>query len=149
MRPKLQILIAEDNLGDVLLVRRALDAHGVEYDLHAMRDGVAAAVLIERVGSSTGARCPDLFLFDLNLPKVDGYDLLVLLRAHPVCGDKPVIIMSSSGAEKDRRRAMDAGATRYYQKPSDLKEFMKLGALVREVVEAALPLRRCKKPDQA
>ncbi|MCU1324879.1 MAG: response regulator receiver protein, partial [Bryobacterales bacterium] len=98
--------------------------------------GSEAAVFIERVGKGSGLPCPDLFLLDLNLPKLDGCELLVLLRAHPLCGDKPVIIISSSGAERDRRRATDAGATRYYQKPSELKEFMKLGALVREVVEA-------------
>jgi chemotaxis family two-component system response regulator Rcp1 len=137
MMPLLQILLGEDNPGDVLLVRRALSEHRVECELHTMRDGSETALFIERVGKASDAPCPDLFLFDLNLPKVDGSELLVLLRAHPLCGDRPVIIISSSGSEKDRRRAMDAGATRYYQKPSDLREFMKFGALVREVVEAA------------
>jgi chemotaxis family two-component system response regulator Rcp1 len=135
MRLRLQILLGEDNPGDVLLVRRALNEHRVEYELHTMRDGSEAAVFMEGVEGG-GLPCPDLFLLDLNLPKLDGCELLVLLRAHPLCGDKPVIIISSSGAESDRRRATDAGATRYYQKPSDLKEFMKLGALVRELVEA-------------
>jgi chemotaxis family two-component system response regulator Rcp1 len=136
MRPRLQILLGEDNLGDVLLVRRALNEHRVEYELHTMRDGSEAALFMEGVQEGGGLPCPDLFLLDLNLPKLDGCELLVLLRAHPLCGDKPVIIISSSGAESDRRRATNAGATQYYQKPSDLKEFMKLGALVREVVKA-------------
>jgi CheY-like chemotaxis protein len=135
MMLRLKILLVEDNPGDVLLVRRALDKQPVEHELHAMRDGLEAALFIERAGQPGAPPCPDLFLLDLNLPKRDGYELLVLLRAHPVCGDKPVIIITSSDSEKDRRRAMEGGATRYFKKPSDLDEFMKLGALVREVLE--------------
>ena len=131
---RLQILLAEDNPGDVFLVRHALKEHRVEHELHTMRDGLEAALFIERIGKASGTMCPDLFLLDLNLQTRDGLELLILVRANPLCEDTPVIIITSSDSAKDRKRASEAGATRYYKKPSDLKEFVKLGALVRDLV---------------
>ena len=138
MKELLHILLAEDNRGDVLLIREALREHHVEHDLYVLNDGLQAARYIEHLGEASDTPWPDLLLLDLNLPHWDGHELLQLFRAHPLCKGIPVIVITSSGAEADRKRAAELGATRYFQKPSDLDEFIRLGAVVREVVEGAV-----------
>lgn len=134
MAKLLQILLAEDNYGDVLLVREALKENRVDHELYLVQDGLEAERYIQRIGQTSDALCPDVLLLDLNLPLRDGHEVLQFFRAHPLCGDKPVIIVTSSGAERDRRKAAELGATRYFQKPSDVDEFIKLGAVIREVI---------------
>ena len=134
---KLHVLLAEDNQGDVFLVREALRAHGVEYEMHVATDGSDVEGYLTLAGKNTpSAPWPDVFLLDLNLPKSDGYDILNGFRSHPECAKVPVIIISSSDAPKDRRRAELLGATTYFRKPSDLMEFLLLGELVKQVVGA-------------
>lgn len=135
MKELLQIVLAEDNNGDVILIREALKEHKVQHELHVVKDGVEAARYIQQAGQSQDVPCPDILLLDLNLPKKSGHELLELIRAHPCCAKTPVIIVTSSDAERDRKLAAELGATRYFRKPSDIDEFMRLGAIVREVVE--------------
>jgi chemotaxis family two-component system response regulator Rcp1 len=131
----LQILLAEDNLGDVLLVQYALKSHNIPHELHVVRDGDEALAIIEHMGEPDGIPCPDLMLLDLNLPKVDGPEILGKFRKHPYCAETPVIVISSSDAHRDRERMAQFGIARYFRKPSDLNAFLKLGAVVAEVVE--------------
>ncbi len=133
----LNILLAEDNRGDVLLVQEALKAHRVQHTLHIVRDGAEALAFVERIGQPGGPPCPDLVLLDVNLPKVDGPDVLKALRSHQSCTRTPVIVVSSSDSPKDRSRMAELGIARYFKKPSDFEAFLKLGALVGEVMEAA------------
>lgn len=74
-------------------------------------------------------------MLDLNLPIVDGPEVLREFRKHPACADTPVIVISSSYAIKDREPLAQFGIARYFRKPSDLDEFMKLGAIVKEVIK--------------
>jgi CheY-like chemotaxis protein len=131
---RLKILVAEDNRGDVFLMREALLAHGIEHDLFVIQDGAEALAYMERMGKSPDAPCPDVFLLDLNLPKVEGHQLLARFRGHPLCRDTPVIVVTSSDAQRDRERAALLGAARYCRKPSDIDEFMQLGAVIKEGV---------------
>ena len=131
---RLKILVAEDNRGDVFLMREALLAHGIEHDLFVLQDGAEALAYMDRMGKSPDAPCPDVFLLDLNLPKVEGHQLLTRFRGHPLCQDTPVIVVTSSDAPRDRERAALLGAARYFRKPSDIDEFMQLGAVIKEVV---------------
>jgi CheY-like chemotaxis protein len=140
----LHVLLAEDNEGDVFLVEEALRFHNIEFQLHVQADGLAAIRYIEDLDGASEDPCPDVLLLDLNLPKVDGHDVLNVLRAHPRCSRMPVIIMTSSDAPQDRQRAELMGATYYFRKPSDLTEFMALGAIFREVVSSKL-----KRTDEA
>lgn len=130
----LQILLAEDNRGDVLLVQQALAEHHVRYELHVVQDGEEALRYIAQMGKPGGAPCPDVLLLDLNLPKVEGQQVLTEFRKHPRCAQTPVIVVSSSDAPRDRARIGELGVSRYFRKPSDLDDFMKLGGVVREVV---------------
>ena len=128
-----RILLAEDNKGDVQLVRLALAEHGVQHELHVAHDGEQATALLAGTDPSEEG-CFDLVLLDLNLPRVDGPQILSLLRRHPCCGQTPVIVVSSSNAPTDRTRISELGIDHYFQKPSDLEEFMKLGEVVQQVL---------------
>jgi CheY-like chemotaxis protein len=134
MKP-LQILLAEDNIGDVLLVQDALVSHKIPHYLHVVHDGEEALDFIEHMGASDGIPCPDVMLLDLNLPKADGPEVLSKFRKHPLCAETPVIVITSSDATRDRERIAEFGIARYFRKPSDLNEFLKLGAVVLDVVE--------------
>jgi len=135
----LNILLAEDNLADVLLVRKALDEHKIPHDMQVVRDGEEALTFIQDMGEANGPPCPDVLLLDVNLPKVDGPEVLSAFRKHPRCSETPVIVITSSDAYRDRDRMAQLGIAHYFKKPSDLDGFLKLGAVVREVVEAARP----------
>ena len=132
MKP-LQLLLAEDNRADVFLVREALATHSLTYELVVAPDGEQAMRLIEQIG--TERACPDVLLLDLNLPKADGEEVLRSFREHPECGNTPVIVVTSSDALKDRERMALLGAAHYFRKPSDVEEYMLLGALVRDVAQ--------------
>jgi CheY-like chemotaxis protein len=131
----LQILLAEDNPGDVLLVQEALKSYKIPHDLHVVHDGDEALAFIEHMGEPDGMPCPDVMLLDLNLPKVDGSEVLGRFRQHPQCAETPVIVITSSDAHRDRKRMAQFGIARYFRKPSDLNAFLKLGAVVVEVIE--------------
>jgi CheY-like chemotaxis protein len=137
----LNILLAEDNLADVLLVRKALDEHKIPHDMRVVRDGEEALTFIRHMGEANGPPCPDVMLLDVNLPKVDGPEVLSAFRKHPQCSETPVIVITSSDAFRDRDRMAQLGIAHYFKKPSDLDAFLKLGAVVREVVEGAGPKR--------
>lgn len=123
----LHILLAEDNFGDVLLVRQALTEHRIHHELHVVKDGDEALQFLDRMGETGEPPCPDVLLLDLNLPKVDGPQVLQAFRKHPACAKTPVVVVTSSDAPADRKRAAALGATAYFRKPYDLSEFMKLG----------------------
>ena len=130
----LNILLAEDNPGDVLLVRQALDEHKIGHELRVFRDGADAISYVGCIGTSSKAPCPDLILLDINLPKADGPQVLRELRKNPQCAHTPVIMVTSSDAQRDRAQAAELGVARYFKKPSDLDEYLRLGAVVREVM---------------
>jgi CheY-like chemotaxis protein len=130
--PPLSILLAEDNPGDVLLVREALKWEQIDHTLVVQADGERMLRYIESVEAGE-VLCPDLILLDLNLPKKNGQTLLARLRQSPVCGLIPVVIVTSSDSPKDRVAVAQLGATKYFRKPTDFEEFMRLGALIREL----------------
>ena len=133
MKP-IRILAAEDNEADVILFEEALAHHQLEHQLDVVWDGQAALDYLTRMGKPGQPPCPDLLLLDLNLPKVDGGTILSEFRKHPECRETPVIIVTSSDAERDRVRVGAFPRTRYFRKPSDFEAYMELGAIIREAV---------------
>jgi CheY-like chemotaxis protein len=128
-----EILLAEDNPADVYLIREALKEHGVECSLRVAADGKDVLALI--VGGR--AWSPDLIILDLNLPRHDGIEILQLVRSTERVARVPVVVLTSSDSPLDRRTANELGATRYVRKPSNLEQFLQLGAVFKELLEIA------------
>src|ERR1700723_2467837 len=95
------ILLAEDNPGDVFLVRRALEKHALDVKLVVVEDGQAALSFIGTVDADDGAMCPDLVLLDLNLPRATGNRVLTRLRQSPRCAGIAIIVVTSSNSPLD------------------------------------------------
>ena len=131
------IFLIEDNEADVHLVRASLDEHGVAHQLRVMKDGEQAARFIDRIDTDQSARqrLPALIILDLNLPKRDGREVLKHLRASPRCAEVPVIVVTSSDSPADRDATAALGARAYFRKPSQLEEFMRLGSLIKELID--------------
>jgi two-component system, chemotaxis family, response regulator Rcp1 len=133
MTSPVHILLAEDNPGDVLLMREALEQHGLQFELCVADDGDKLRSILTRLGS--GLPQPDLVLLDINLPRVEVPELFRLIREHPLCSDVPVIVVTSSDSPKDRAWTDQFRVTHYFRKPSDYEAYMELGNLVRGTLE--------------
>lgn len=129
------ILVVEDSGTDLFLIREALEAAKVNANLHVVTDGQAAITFIEAVETDGKRRCPELVLLDLNLPKRSGNEVLSCLRQSRRCSAARVIIVSSSDAPRDRASVADLAVAAYFKKPSDYAAFMRLGPLVKTVLE--------------
>ena len=130
-----QILLVEDTEPDVFLVREALRQAGLKFQLRVFDDGEKAVDFIDTLDRDKREVCPNLVLLDLNLPKKTGEQVLERMRRSPRCGTLPVIIVTSSDSPKDKAHTARLGATQYFRKPSRLDEFMKLGPLVRDLLD--------------
>jgi CheY-like chemotaxis protein len=133
-QPCVRILLAEDNDGDIFLVRRALDKHIGPYQLLLAKDGEEALRVLECADADESADSPNFVILDLNLPRHSGIEILKRLRNFPKYAAAPVIIFTSSDSPQDKVEAFRLGANRYFQKPTDLAGFMKLGEMVKEIL---------------
>jgi CheY-like chemotaxis protein len=135
---KTRILLAEDNDGDVFLVRRALEKRGLLHELVVAHNGEEALIWLDAHADSHSTYphrdAPDLILLDLNLPRVDGGQLLSHIRKSDSFSRTPVIVLTSSDSPKDRQMAMELGANLYFRKPTDLASFMDLGRIIEETL---------------
>jgi CheY-like chemotaxis protein len=129
------ILLVEDNPADANLVKEALAEARVECLLSILRDGAQAIQFIERLDAGAAPQ-PDIVLLDLNLPKVEGAEVLKRLRASPKCAGAKVLIVSSSDAPADRDRAIELGANGYFRKPESWEQFMELGPKILTLLES-------------
>ena len=120
------ILLVEDNPGDVRLTREAFKQGRINSELHVVTDGQAALDFLYRRGEYEGAPRPDLVLLDLNLPGVDGLEVLEEMKADPDLRRIPVIILTSSEAEEDIVRSYEEAANAYLTKPVTPDEFTDL-----------------------
>ena len=131
----LRVLLAEDNPGDVILVREALAAHHIDNDLKVVADGGEALRLINKIGKADDYPCPDVLLLDINLPRVNGLTILAAFRENPDCATTPVIVVTSSDSVRDRNSVASLGVSHYFRKPSDFEEFLVLGQVIKSVVK--------------
>lgn len=138
MSSPITILLAEDNPGDVFLVRRALEKHGLQANLVIVEDGQEALRYMERVDSDDSVFPPDIALLDWNLPRATGNRVLMYIRQSRRCNRIPIIVVTSSDSPLDRAAAAQLGATGYFQKPGDLAGFMLLGQVVRAAIEKGM-----------
>ncbi|RQG91625.1 response regulator [Natrarchaeobius halalkaliphilus] len=120
-----QILLVEDNPGDVRLTEEAFKRGRIDNDLHVASDGNEALDFLSQRGSYADVPRPDLILLDLNLPRTDGEEVLKELKDDPTLRSIPVIVLTSSRAEEDIARSYELHANAYLTKPVDPDEFIK------------------------
>jgi len=122
----IDILLVEDNAGDVRLAQEALRDSKILNTLHVVGDGVEAMAFLRREGKYQGVPQPDLVLLDLNLPRKDGREVLAEVKADEKLKRIPVVIMTISKAEEDVLKTYNLHANCYIIKPLDLDQFIKV-----------------------
>jgi chemotaxis family two-component system response regulator Rcp1 len=120
----IDILLVEDNEGDAHLTREALKRAKVRNRVHTTSDGVEAMQFLRREGTFADAPRPDLILLDLNLPNMDGREVLEAIKADPTLRPIPIVVVTSSAAEQDILKSYDLNANCYVTKPVDLQQFL-------------------------
>lgn len=119
-----EILLVEDNAGDVRLTREALREGKVYNNLHWAKDGVEALEFLRREGNHADAPRPDIILLDLNLPKKDGREVLAVIKSDDQLKQIPVVVLTTSKAEEDVLRSYALHANCFITKPVDLDKFI-------------------------
>ena len=132
--PRFNLVLAEDNLPDALLVREAVRLENLPLEVYIAADGERAIDLIVKAENDPNAPCPHVLLLDINLPRIDGFEVLRRVRAIDRFKAVPVVMVTSSDSPSDRKEAAKLGA-RYFRKPVTYDEFMKIGGLLRQLLE--------------
>jgi chemotaxis family two-component system response regulator Rcp1 len=122
----IEILLVEDNPGDVRLTQEAMKDAKIENNLTVAADGIHAMDYLRSCLEPTGPSLPDLILLDLNMPRMDGREVLAELKVHSKFKSVPVVILTTSDAEIDVISSYEAHANCYITKPVDLEQFMKI-----------------------
>ncbi len=120
------ILLVEDNPGDVRLTKEALKDAKVLNEIYVARDGVEAMQFVHREGSFANAPMPDLILLDLNLPRKDGREVLAEIKKDPKLQHIPVVVLTTSKADEDIIKTYNLHANAYITKPVDLNRFVEI-----------------------
>jgi two-component system, chemotaxis family, response regulator Rcp1 len=121
-----EILLVEDNPSDVLLTQIAMKECKIANRLHLAKDGEVAMQFLRRMGEHQDAPRPDLVLLDLNLPRMDGRELLREMKSEPALRTIPVVVLTTSDAESDVLRSYDLHANAYITKPLDMEQFIRV-----------------------
>lgn len=123
MTTAIRVLLVEDNPGDADLTRETLRASRLHMDIDLAVDGAEALARLTHAPPYEAAPLPDLVLLDLNLPKIDGLDVLRAVRARPEIKHLPIVVLTSSDAESDVMKSYRVGANCYVTKPVGLDAF--------------------------
>jgi len=126
------ILLIEDNPGDVILIKEALKEGQAFNKLTVLGDGEAALSFLRKEGEYKKSSRPDLVLLDLNMPRKDGRDVLAEIKTNPELKHIPVVILTSSEAKQDIINAYNLQANCYITKPVDLKKFFSVVKLIED-----------------
>jgi chemotaxis family two-component system response regulator Rcp1 len=121
-----EILLVEDNPGDVRLTIEVLKEGRARSNLNVVKDGVEALAFLRREGKYAGAARPDLILLDLNLPRMDGREVLAEIKSSLHLRCIPVVVLTTSIAEQDVRRSYGLHANCYVTKPANLDQFVQV-----------------------
>ena len=129
----IEVLLVEDNVGDVRLVREALHEFKLDVRLHVAKDGIEAMQRLRQQDEHADAPLPDVILLDLNLPRKDGREVLAEVRADARLQRIPVIVMTTSRDEEDVLRTQALGVDGYVTKPVDFDQFRRVVQQVDEL----------------
>jgi CheY-like chemotaxis protein len=119
----LNVLLVEDDPGDVLIAREAMAAGQLSTTLEVVTDGVEAIAYLRRENGFKDARRPDLILLDLNLPRMSGHEVLAEVKKDPVLRRIPVVVLTTSQAHEDIAKSYDLHASVHVSKPVDFDDF--------------------------
>jgi CheY-like chemotaxis protein len=141
---RIDVLLVEDNPGDVRLTREAFREANPSIRLHVASDGVVAMAFLRQQGAHADSPRPDLVLLDLNLPKMDGREVLAQIKDDDFLKTIPTIILTTSGAQADILRSYQLHANAYVCKPLQLDAFQSLVSSINEfwLTKARLPHRQ-------
>lgn len=123
-RKEIDVLLVEDDPGDVLMTREAFDEHKVANRLAVVSDGESAMAYLRKEGPFADASTPDLVLLDLNLPRMDGREVLAAMKGDATLQSIPVVVLTTSEAEEDVLRSYALHANAYVTKPVDFQRFI-------------------------
>lgn len=127
-----ELLLVEDDPGDVLLTRKALSSGSIAIRLHVVGNGIDALRSLRNEGEYADTPQPDLILLDLNMPQMDGRETLAQIKADPALKSIPVIVLTTSFAGDDIERSYDQQANCFITKPACLDDFDQVVKLVRD-----------------
>ncbi|MCG7284864.1 response regulator [Cellulomonas sp. ACRRI] len=128
----IDVLLVEDDPGDVLMTREAFEDNKVANRLQVVSDGVSALAFLRKEGEHADAPTPDLVLLDLNLPRMDGREVLEAMKGDDALRSIPVVVLTTSEAEEDVVRSYSLHANAYVTKPVDFDRFIEV---VRQIDE--------------
>lgn len=126
MNNSVEILLVEDNPADIRLTQEAFKEAKIHNNLHVVQDGMSAVEFIRQEGPYKNAPRPDLILLDLNLPKMDGREVLQIIKTGSDTMQIPVVILTTSEDEEDVLRSYKLHANAYLVKPIDMMQFIKM-----------------------
>lgn len=127
-----EILLVEDNEGDALLTQEALIGSKLHVTLHHVRDGVEALEFLQNKPPFEQMRIPDLILLDLNMPRMDGRELLQHIKQDPETRSIPVVVLTTSQAQMDIAKSYELQANCYVTKPVDFAQFQLIVSQIKE-----------------
>lgn len=120
----IHILLVEDNEGDILLIKEAFEEARIVNNISSVKDGEKAVLYLERSGSYTDAIVPDLILLDVNMPRKNGHEVLAFIKTSPGLKHIPVVMLTTSSAEKDIIESYKNHANCYITKPVEMDKFL-------------------------
>jgi CheY-like chemotaxis protein len=138
----IDVLLVEDDPGDVLMTREAFEDHKLANTLHVVGDGVEAMQFLRHEGAYADVPTPDLVLLDLNLPRMDGREVLAQLKSDPELCRIPVVVLTTSEAEEDVLRSYSLHANAYVTKPVDFDRFVQVVQQIDEFFVSVVRLPR-------
>jgi CheY-like chemotaxis protein len=123
---EVHVLLVEDDPGDVLMTQEAFEHHRIRNPLHVVTDGATALRFLRRESEHTDAPRPGLILLDLNLPLMNGREVLAEIKSDDRLRSIPVVVLTTSQAEEDIVRSYNLHANAYVTKPVDFTRFMEI-----------------------
>ena len=122
----LEVLVVDDDAGDVLMIEEALAANDVPSQLHVVSDGVEALAFLRREEPHAEAPRPQLILLDLNMPRMDGREVLAAVKGDEKLRSIPVVVLTTSALDEDVLRSYELRANAFVTKPVDLDQFTEI-----------------------
>lgn len=128
----INILLVEDNEGDILLTTEALEEGKIAKSLKIMRDGATMLIYLEETALKSPSELPDLILLDINLPKKNGHEVLMEVKSNSLLKHIPIIILTTSSSESDILKCYQEHANCYLIKPMEVSDFLKVVEKIEE-----------------